>query len=144
MRWIVMRSTVANDGRLDAILTDMAMVSEGTSSKGCRLIQAYQACASTSRTSMSSIVTTSGANDGTRSLIASAASSDSKMTIANPESSFRVQYPVTNPGACDTTGTTRSRRSLREASMSSSVTLTTTACTGALLCRWLARVTLSA
>ena len=30
-----------------------------------------------------------------------AASSDSKMTIANPVSSFRVQYPATNPLGVD-------------------------------------------
>src|SRR5215211_4131658 len=102
---------------------------------GFCLIQADQACASTTRTSTSSTVTTSGAIDAILWLIASAASSDSKITIPNPDSSFRVQYPVTNPGACDTPGTTSSRRLLRAASMSSSVTLTTTACTGALLCR---------
>ena len=47
-----------------------------------------QACAMTSRTSMSLIVTTSGTIDGTFSLIALAASSDSKTTSPNPDSSF--------------------------------------------------------
>jgi hypothetical protein len=53
---------------------------------------------------MSSILTTSGAVDGTRSLIAWAASSDSKTTIPRPASPLRVQYPATNPGACDSPG----------------------------------------
>jgi len=77
--------------------------------------------------------------EGTLSLMALAASSDSKMTIANPESSFRVQYPATNPGACDTPGTTCSRRWLSAASRSLVVTVTTTACTGTSFSRWLAR-----
>lgn len=51
-----------------------------------------------------------------------AASSDSKITIDSPLLSFRVQYPATNPGACDTPGTTCSRRVASDASRSSIVT----------------------
>ncbi len=39
-----------------------------------------------------------------------AASSDSKITIDSPVLSFRVQYPATNPGACDIRGTSCSRQ----------------------------------
>jgi hypothetical protein len=46
-------------------------------------------------------VTVSGTIAGTRSLMALAASSDSMMTIESPALSFRVQYPATNPGACE-------------------------------------------
>jgi hypothetical protein len=53
-----------------------------------------------------------------------------KTTMLTPESSARVQYPATNPGACDTPGTTCSRKWLVEASRSLTVTVTTTACTG--------------
>src|SRR5689334_8889882 len=77
-----------------------------------------QACATTSRTSMSLIVTASLTRDGTLSLMVLAASSDSKTTMLNPESSFRVQYPATNPGACETPGTTLSRNWLVAASRS--------------------------
>src|SRR5215207_3261594 len=82
---------------------------------------------------MSSTVTTSGTIDGTLSLMALAASSDSKTTIPRPESSFRVQYPATNPGACDTPGTTCSRRWLSATSRSLIETVTTTACMTPLL-----------
>src|ERR671918_14500 len=79
---------------------------------------------------MSLRVTTSGTIDATLSLMTWAASSDSKRTIATPESSFRVQYPATNPGACDTPGTTFSRRWLSATSWSLIVTVTTTARAG--------------
>jgi hypothetical protein len=82
---------------------------------------------------MSSIVTTSGTIDGTLSLMALAASSDSKTTIAEPVSSFLVQYPATNPGAYDTRGTTCSRRWLSAVSWSLILTLTATACITLLL-----------
>ena len=55
-----------------------------------------------------------------------AASSDSKTTIPTPDSSFRVQYPATNPGACDTPGTMFSRRWFSAASWSLMATVTTT------------------
>src|SRR6186997_296375 len=79
---------------------------------------------------MSLIVTASVTIDGTRSLMVLAASSDSKTTMLTPESSFRVQYPAMNPGACDTPGTTCSRKWLVAASRSLTVTVTTTACIG--------------
>src|SRR5215208_3193333 len=87
-----------------------------------------QAFATTSRTSMSSSVTPAGMDDLTCWLAEFAASSDSKTIIDIPESLLRVQYPVTNPGAWETRGTTTSRSSLRPASWSLIVTLTTTAC----------------
>src|SRR6266516_3798023 len=85
------------------------------------------------------IVTASVTSDGTLSLMVLAASSDSKTTMLNPPSSPRVQYPATNPGACDTPGTTFSRNWLVAASRSLTVTVTTTACMGVSFCRWLAR-----
>src|SRR5439155_13601503 len=108
-------------------------------SRGIPLIQEDQACATTSRTSMFLIVTASVTSDGTLSLMVLAASSDSKTTMLNPPSSPRVQYPATNPGACDTPGTTFSRNWLVAASRSLTVTVTTTACMGVSFCRWLAR-----
>src|SRR4051794_23330607 len=94
-----------------------------------------QACAATSRTSTSSSLTPSGTFALIRSLAPLAASSDSKMTIDKPVLPFRVQCPVTNPGACDTAGTVCSRSAVRAASGSLMVTLTTTACIAAFLCR---------
>src|SRR6476619_5277123 len=80
---------------------------------------------------MFSSVTASVSIDGTLSLMPLATSSDSKRTIAKPVLSFRVQYPATNPGACDTPGTTCSRKWLVAASRSLTVTVVTTACMGA-------------
>src|SRR5687767_14678548 len=89
---------------------------------------------------MSLMVTASVTSDGTLSLMVLAASSDSKTTMLNPESSPRVQYPATNPGACDTPGTTCSRKWLVAASRSLIVTVTTTACTGtSLIAGWSGR-----
>src|SRR5450755_967723 len=87
-----------------------------------------QACAATSRTSTSSSVIASGTIAFACSLIAFAVSSDSKMIIVSPVLSFRVQYPVTNPGARETPGTSCSRRARSAGSRSLMVTLTTTAC----------------
>ena len=75
-----------------------------------------------------SSVTVSGTIDGIRSRAPLAGSSDWKTTIDNPVLPFRVQCPVTNPGACDTPGTTSSRNPRSAASWSLIVTLTTTAC----------------
>src|SRR5258705_10967087 len=78
--------------------------------------------------------TASGIELGICSRAALAASSDSKTTIDSPELSCLVQYPATNPGACDTPGTTLSRSSPRPASGSPLiVTLVTTACMVSLL-----------
>src|SRR5215213_5050785 len=60
--------------------------------------------------------------------MALAASSDSKTTVAIPESSFFDQYPATKPGACDIPGTTRSCRCFSATSWSLIEILTTTAC----------------
>ena len=60
--------------------------------------------------------------------MALAASSDSKMIIVSPVSSLIVQYPATNPGTCDTRGTSCSFSARSAASRSLIVTLTTTAC----------------
>jgi hypothetical protein len=50
------------------------------------------------------------------------------MSIVSPLLSFMVQYPVTNPGARDTRGTSCWRGASAAASGSLTVTLTTTAC----------------
>src|SRR5437868_789542 len=54
-----------------------------------------------------------------------------------------LQYPVTNPGAWDTRGTTSSRNTPKSASGSSMLTLTTTACIAALLTSGSGRLTVS-
>src|SRR5262245_17004462 len=77
-------------------------------------------------------VTASVSSDGILSLIVLAASSDSKTTKLNPPPSPPpVQYPATNPCACDTPGTTCSRICLLAASGSLTVSVVTTACMGA-------------
>src|SRR5438034_4824450 len=95
-----------------------------TTSLPCRA----HAFATTSRTSVLSRVTASGIFARTRSSAFVAASSDSKTSIERPVLSLRVQYPATNPGACETRGTTSSCRRAVAASGSSMFTLTTTAC----------------
>src|SRR3954449_12332095 len=65
-----------------------------------------------------------------------AACSDSKMGIVSPLLSFSVQYPVTNPGSCETRGTSCSCSARSAACGSLIVTLTTTACMRFLHGRW--------
>src|SRR5262245_16550507 len=93
---------------------------------------------------MSSRVTPSGSIDGTLSLMPLAASSDSNTTIARPVPSLYVQCPATNPGACDTPGTTFSFKWLSADSRSAIVTLATTACIGASFVAGFVKGTLSA
>src|SRR5262245_19504807 len=95
-------------------------------------MQEDQAWTTTSRTSIFLIVTASFSSDGILSLMVLAASSDSKTTKLNPPPSPPpVQYPATNPWACDTPGTTCSRIWLLAASGSLTVSVVTSACVGA-------------
>jgi hypothetical protein len=98
---------VTDPGQLD--VPDMAKLrrprpATSAASRNVEQRRLLQALATTSRTSTLSTVTPAGAADLTISLALLVAFSDSQTEIDSPLLPFRVQYPATKPGACETAG----------------------------------------